>query len=147
MSFASHPITGLDLLLTDPALVRGGRAGLLTHFAAVTSDLSRGVDALVDAGVDVRCLISPEHGYWGTGQAGDGQDEDRDRATGLPVLLSWTSLVCQCIKHVSGIVGEFGLCGNLLAGEADGDVLERAERPDDSADAEPGLVLHVAGDR
>ncbi|GAA1303045.1 exo-beta-N-acetylmuramidase NamZ family protein [Brachybacterium tyrofermentans] len=86
MSFASHPITGLDLLLTDPALVRGGRAGLLTHFAAVTSDLSRGVDALVDAGVDVRCLISPEHGYWGTGQAGDGQDEDRDRATGLPVL-------------------------------------------------------------
>lgn len=59
---------------------------------------------------------------------------------------SWTALVCQCIRQVPGIVVEFGLCGDLLAGEADADVLERAERPDDSADAQPGLVLHVAGD-
>lgn len=86
MSSASHPISGLDRLLTDPALLREGRVGLLTHFAAVTSDLARGVDALVAAGIDVRCLISPEHGYWGTGQAGVGQDEERDRVTALPVL-------------------------------------------------------------
>ncbi|WP_193105343.1 exo-beta-N-acetylmuramidase NamZ domain-containing protein [Brachybacterium sp. FME24] len=86
MSSASHPISGLDRLLTDPTLLREGRVGLLTHFAAVTSDLARGVDALVAAGIDVRCLISPEHGYWGTGQAGVGQDEERDRTTALPVL-------------------------------------------------------------
>ena len=41
-------------------------------------------------------------------------------------LLSWTFLVCQCIKYVSGVVGEFGLGCDLLSGEADGDVLEWA---------------------
>jgi len=86
MSPASHARSGLDLLLADPALLPPGRVGLLTHFAAVTVDLSRGVDALVAAGIELRCLISPEHGYWGTGQAGVGNDEDTDRTTGLPVL-------------------------------------------------------------
>ena len=86
MSPTSPQISGLDRAVADPALLRPGRVGLLTHFAAVTADLDRGVDALRRAGVEVTCLISPEHGYWGTGQAGDGNDEDRDAATGLPVL-------------------------------------------------------------
>lgn len=86
MSCESQPRTGLDRVRTDPDLLAPSRVGLLTHFAAVTSDLARGVDALIAAGVDVRCLISPEHGYWGTGQAGTGNDEDQDPATGLPVL-------------------------------------------------------------
>ena len=86
MSPTTPLISGLDRAVADPALLRPGRVGLLTHFAAVTADLDRGVDALRRAGVEVACLISPEHGYWGTGQAGDGNDEDRDAATGLPVL-------------------------------------------------------------
>jgi uncharacterized protein YbbC (DUF1343 family) len=86
MSLTTPQISGLDRAVADPALLRPGRIGLLTHFAAVTADLERGVDALRRAGVEVTCLISPEHGYWGTGQAGDGSDEDHDAATGLPVL-------------------------------------------------------------
>ncbi|MGP9682804.1 MULTISPECIES: exo-beta-N-acetylmuramidase NamZ family protein [unclassified Brachybacterium] len=86
MSFVSQPLTGLDRVLAAPDLLPAGRIGLLTHFAAVTQDLDRGVDALRAAGIDLRCLISPEHGYWGTGQAGTGNDEDRDPASGLPVL-------------------------------------------------------------
>ena len=86
MSSPSQLLTGLDRVVADPGLLPAGRIGLLTHFAAVTSDLDRGVDALLAAGIDVRCLISPEHGYWGTGQAGTGNDEDLDPASGLPVL-------------------------------------------------------------
>ena len=86
MSSASHARSGLDRVLAAPDLLPGGALGLLTHSAAVSADLARGVDALLAAEVDVRCLISPEHGYWGTGQAGDGNDIDTDRATGLPVL-------------------------------------------------------------
>src|SRR5699024_2643261 len=67
------------------SLLQSGRIGLLTHSAAVTADLSRGVDALLAAGLDVRCLISPEHGYWGTGQAGDGHEDGHDQVSGLPV--------------------------------------------------------------
>lgn len=86
MSSASHPKSALDHVLNDPSALKPGRIGLLTHSAAVTADLSRGVDALLAAGVDVHCLISPEHGYWGTGQAGDGHADGRDHVTGLPVL-------------------------------------------------------------
>lgn len=86
MSPASQQISGLDRVISLPDQVRSAGAGLLTHSAAVTADLARGVDALVGAGVAIRCLISPEHGYWGTGQAGVGNDENRDPVTGLPVL-------------------------------------------------------------
>lgn len=86
MSSVSHVLSGLDRLAAEPELVPSGRLGLLTHFAAVGADLSRGVDLLLAAGFEVRCLISPEHGYWGTGQAGVGNDEEVDRVTGLPVL-------------------------------------------------------------
>lgn len=86
MSSASRHVSGVDRVIANPELLRPGPVGLLTHFAAVTADLGRGVDALSAAGVDVRCLISPEHGYWGSGQAGDGSDADRDPVTGLPIL-------------------------------------------------------------
>lgn len=86
MSPASQSTTGLDLLIQDPALLEGSRVGLLTHFAATTTGLERGVDALLTAQIGLRCLISPEHGYWGTGQAGEGSSEKADAATGLPVL-------------------------------------------------------------
>ena len=74
----------------------------------------------------------------------DTDTEDVRDSVGLfgdELHLSWTSLVCQCIKHVSGVGSEVGLRGDLLSGEADGDVLKGSERADDLADAEPGLVL------
>lgn len=86
MSSASHPKSALDRVLRDPSMLKPGRIGLLTHSAAVTAELSRGVDALLSAGVEVHYLISPEHGYWGTGQAGDGHGDGHDHVTGLPVL-------------------------------------------------------------
>lgn len=89
MSPASQSTTGLDQLIEDPALLDSSRAGLLTHFAATTTGLERGVDALLAAGISLRCLISPEHGYWGTGQAGEASSEKVDAATGLPVLESY----------------------------------------------------------
>lgn len=73
-------------MLVEPSLLQPGRIGLLTHSAAVTADLARGVDALLGAGIEICRLISPEHGYWGTGQAGDGHGEGHDQATGLTVL-------------------------------------------------------------
>lgn len=42
-----------------------------------------------------------------------------------------------------GVVGEFGARGDLVPGDADSDVLEGTECPDDLADAEPGHRLEV----
>lgn len=89
MSDGSHAITGLDRVLRRPELLSAPQPGLLTNYAATASDLRRGVDALVAAGITPRCLIAPEHGYWGTAQAGEGGEDTRDPATGIPVVSSY----------------------------------------------------------
>lgn len=68
-------------------------------------------------------------------------------AQGFGRDLTWTCLVCQSLKDVSGVVGELGARGELLPGDGDGDVLEGAECPDDPADAEPSRRLEVSCDR
>ncbi|MGE5347039.1 MAG: exo-beta-N-acetylmuramidase NamZ domain-containing protein, partial [Acidithiobacillales bacterium] len=60
--------TGLDVLLEDPSLLRGRRIGLLANAASVTSDYVPAAAALQMAGLDVRVLFGPEHGYWGAAQ-------------------------------------------------------------------------------
>jgi uncharacterized protein YbbC (DUF1343 family) len=95
MFSASHrAVSGLDALIEDPGMLESelpgsSRPGLLTNFAAVTSDLRRGVDALVGIGIRPHCLIAPEHGYWGSEQAGEGGADQHDPATGIPVLSSY----------------------------------------------------------
>ncbi|WP_022916373.1 exo-beta-N-acetylmuramidase NamZ family protein [Ruania albidiflava] len=80
------PRTGLDRVLDDPDLLRVGSIALCTNYTAVTGALGRGVDALVTAGLPVRRLLTPEHGYWGGVQAGESEGDGQDEATGLPVL-------------------------------------------------------------
>ena len=41
--------------------------------------------------------------------------------------LTCTGLVCQRVEDVSGVVGEVGLCSDLVPGKGDRDVLQRAE--------------------
>ena len=78
--------TGLELLLDDPAVVRGRRVGLVVNPSSITPGLEHASVALARRrGVSVRALFGPEHGI-----AADAQDlvevgHSRDRATGLPV--------------------------------------------------------------
>jgi len=80
------PRTGLSRVLQDLDLLGSGSIALCTNYTAVTDELGRGVDALVAAGLPVRCLLTPEHGYWGGVQAGKSEGDGQDEATGLPVL-------------------------------------------------------------
>jgi uncharacterized protein YbbC (DUF1343 family) len=65
--------TGLERLLTDDlSRLRGRRVGLVAHPASVTSTLRHAVDALRDAGVDLRALFGPEHGLGGEAQDMEG---------------------------------------------------------------------------
>lgn len=89
MSPPSHHVSGLDTILDGQVLLDAPRPLLLTHEAAVTADLRRGIDALVEAGHRPHALLAPEHGYWGTGQAGAGGTETVDLATGVPVRSSY----------------------------------------------------------
>ncbi len=79
---------GLDRLSTDERrLVSGRKAALLAHGASLTSDLVPAALALRDrAGADLRLLLAPEHGLYGTAQDMEAVAGGRDPLSGLPVV-------------------------------------------------------------
>ncbi|MDO5661424.1 MAG: DUF1343 domain-containing protein [Brachybacterium sp.] len=81
-----RPRTGLDQVLENPALLPAGPLALCANYTSVTPGLTRGVDALLEAGIPLTALLTPEHGYWGAAQAGESDGDSTDDATGLPIL-------------------------------------------------------------
>lgn len=78
--------TGLARILeTTPRDLKGQRVGLVTHAAAVAPDLSRNVDAMMQAGLNITALFSPEHGLYGAVADGEAVADARDARTGLPI--------------------------------------------------------------
>jgi molybdopterin-guanine dinucleotide biosynthesis protein MobB len=75
---------GLDTLLEDPSLLRGKRIGLLANAASVTSGFVPAASAMRAAGLDVRVLFGPEHGFWGAAQ--DMEAVDSGEPGRLPVV-------------------------------------------------------------
>jgi uncharacterized protein YbbC (DUF1343 family) len=78
--------TGAERVAGDPGLLGAGRFGLVTNFTGVMPDLSRNVDALLAAGVNITALFGPEHGLRGTVQAGLTEAAEFDVNTGLPLF-------------------------------------------------------------
>lgn len=78
--------TGLDVWIDEGfAAVRGQRVGLVTHQAAIASDLVHNLDHFLRAGVDVGAVFGPQHGVWGHTQDNMIEWEGyRDERTGLP---------------------------------------------------------------
>ncbi len=66
--------------------LEGLRVGLITNHTGRTRDGAPAAQALLDAGVDVRLLFGPEHGFSGDAAAGDEVESGRDPRTGLPVV-------------------------------------------------------------
>jgi uncharacterized protein YbbC (DUF1343 family) len=80
--------SGADALLESGAKsLRGKRAALITHPAAVTASLEMTADALFKAeGVTLVALMGPEHGIRGAAYAGEKVADEKDPKTGLPVF-------------------------------------------------------------
>ncbi len=83
--------TGIDRLLTDPALrapLEGKRVGLLAHPASVTEDLTHSLDALVKCpGMKVSAAFGPQHGLRGDKQDNMMESPDyTDPVHGVPVF-------------------------------------------------------------
>ncbi len=78
-------LTGLDVLAREGfALLAGKRVGLITNHTGLDREGRRNVDRMLEAGIRVTALFSPEHGLSGR------EDHDRighgkDPATGIPV--------------------------------------------------------------
>ena len=79
-------MTGLEVLVADPALLRGRRWAALANQAAVTSGLVPAWHALAAAaGTPVR-VFAPEHGLWGVAQDMESVGHEVEPELGVPVL-------------------------------------------------------------
>jgi uncharacterized protein YbbC (DUF1343 family) len=76
--------TGLDVLARQKfAALRNQRVGLITNHTGIDRAGRRNVDLMIEAGVNVTALFSPEHGIAGAADKSVGHGSDE--ATGLPV--------------------------------------------------------------
>mgnify|MGYP001135519877 CR=1 FL=1 len=99
---------GVDRLAADTRLVAGAkRLGLLTNDASRTAEdanrLSR--TALLDAGVPVVRLFSPEHGLHATAPDGAGVPGGTDPVTGLPVVSLYGERMRPALESLEGLDG------------------------------------------
>ncbi|WP_439116342.1 exo-beta-N-acetylmuramidase NamZ family protein [Paludifilum halophilum] len=78
--------TGLEVLLEHPERLDGKKVGLITNPTGMTRDYRHGLDAMLDAGIDVTEVYGPEHGVRGTEQAGETPGSYVDPRTGLPFV-------------------------------------------------------------
>ncbi len=98
--------TGLEVLLRDrPRWLKGRRVGLLSHQAAVTSDLRPAHLVLQEfLGRDLVRLFAPQHGFYGTAQANMIPSPDTvDPLTGLPVISLYGPRLKPRPEDLSGI--------------------------------------------
>lgn len=79
-------ITGAARLAAeDFSSLRGRSLGVLSNPTGLLPGFGHTVDAMVDAGLDVRAVFGPEHGFRGTAQAGFSEPDapERDPRTGV----------------------------------------------------------------
>ena len=85
-SCAASVQTGLDRVTAHRALFQGKRVGVIANHTAYDSQGTFIVDVFREMpGVQVVALFSPEHGLYGTADAGASIDSQTDPASGLPV--------------------------------------------------------------
>ncbi len=98
------PRTGIDLVGSGrgPDL-RGLRLGLVTNDVALTSDVRRGREALLTAGLDLRLLFSPEHGLTGMAREGALMGDAVDPVTGLPVRSLYGETLAPSPEDLAGL--------------------------------------------
>lgn len=67
-------------------LLEGKKVALLSNQTGIMENGTHLVDTLLKCGVDIHFLMSPEHGFRGTADAGEHVDDSRDAETGIPVI-------------------------------------------------------------
>ena len=67
-------------------ILNGKRVALLSNHTGMADSATHTLDALIANGVKVTTILSPEHGFRGTADAGETVSSGKDAATGIPVI-------------------------------------------------------------
>ncbi len=99
----SETHTGLDVLVTDHfSELRGKKVGLITNQTGVDREGKRNVDLMVQAGVKIVALFSPEHGFGGA-EDRPGIANATDPATGLRIWSLYGATTRPTPEMLAGI--------------------------------------------
>jgi uncharacterized protein YbbC (DUF1343 family) len=97
-------LPGIDVLLRDSLhLVRGRRVGLVTNQAGVDARGESDVARLLQAGVRLVALFSPEHGFRGVAEPGVSVASTVDSATSLPIYSLYGRVTAPTADMLQGV--------------------------------------------
>ena len=83
-------LNGIDVLLEHiPGYLKGSKVAYFTNRSGVTQDYKPGYMALIEEGVKIQFLLTPEHGLYGTFQAGEQVNETIDPLSGIPIISTY----------------------------------------------------------
>lgn len=86
---AQNVATGADRIEEYLPILEGKRVGLVVNHTSVISSENGNLvplpDSLLHRGVDVHCIMAPEHGYYGSAGAGEHLSNGDDASTGLKI--------------------------------------------------------------
>ncbi|MCU0464925.1 MAG: DUF1343 domain-containing protein [Anaerolineae bacterium] len=98
-------LTGLDALQADGfALLRGTKVGLLTHPAAVDTQLRSPYHVFTSTkDLTLTALLSPEHGLWGIALNGEYVHSSIDPRTGIPIHSLYGQQMRPTLEMLEGL--------------------------------------------
>lgn len=77
--------TGAQQLKVYLPLIKGKKTGVVANQASVVNSVHL-VDLLLDRQIEVMAILSPEHGFRGSAEAGEVVKDGKDIKTGIPVI-------------------------------------------------------------
>ena len=84
--YATDIITAAQSVNEYLPLLKGKRVALLSNHTGMVTEKRHVVDTLVSSGVNVVCIMSPEHGFRGSADAGEHVSSSVDEKTGIEIV-------------------------------------------------------------
>lgn len=95
---------GIEVLARDSiAILAGLRVGLITNHTGVARDGRSSASVLLEAGIEVVALLTPEHGLRGNAGPGERIPNATDEVTGLPVYSLYGERLAPDSAVLSGL--------------------------------------------
>lgn len=86
INYSSNIITGAQNINEYIPLLKGKRVAILSNQSGLINDNTHIVDTLAALGVNITCIMSPEHGFRGAADAGEHVSNSIDEKTGIPII-------------------------------------------------------------
>ncbi len=96
------PVPGASQIELYRSQIEGKRVAVVANQTSMTGQTHL-VDNLLSIGIDIRVILSPEHGFRNMADAGELIEDGKDNATGIPLISLYGSHLKPTPEDLSGI--------------------------------------------